>query len=113
MPVDSLTLPVAQIDVVFVIGAIATILGSGGLAAVLAWRRTGAETESITMATMQAVNQELRTELDRRDRAYAEDLARRDRAYREDLAKRDSEIVGLRERVAILEKCVEQNGPPG
>lgn len=60
---------------------VAAILGTGGISGLVAYRKTGSESESIAARTLIAVNDELRKEL----------------------ARRDSEIVQLRERVAVLE----------
>lgn len=56
-------------------------LGTGGLGAVVAYRKAGPENTDLAARTMAFVNEELRTELKRRD----------------------EEIANLRERVAYLE----------
>lgn len=63
---------------------VTALLGAGGLGGLIAFRKAGAEAESLATATLIAVNAELRTEL----------------------ARRDDEIARLRDRVARLEERI-------
>lgn len=63
------------------VGLIAAILGAGGIGAVLAFRKTSAEAEAVSVATLRGVIEELRVEVSR---------------LRE-------ENNDLRERIAVLE----------
>lgn len=67
-----------------IVPLIVAFLGGGGLASVIAFRKTSAEAGSVAAATLIGVIEELRNELDRKD-----DVIRR-----------------LGERVAILESYI-------
>lgn len=69
----------------------AAILGAGGIGALAAFRKAGAEADGLAAQTLIAVNTELRRELTRRD----------------------EEITRLRERVAVLENRMGRDPPPG
>ena len=64
-----------------VVALMSAILSGGFVGAIVTFRKAGAESTSISVETLIAVNGELRTEIKRRD----------------------EEIAGLRERVAVLE----------
>jgi hypothetical protein len=76
-----------------VVGLLSILLGGGFVAGIAAWRTSGSEATTQATSSLIAVNEELRTE-----------LARRDREHREEIELRNGEIAKLRERVAVLEK---------
>lgn len=76
-----------------VVAAILTALfGGGGIGAVFAWRKTSAEAEALSAATLRGIIEELRTELERiqKERVVERESWRKENAM-------------LRERLAILE----------
>jgi len=70
--------------VALIIAGLAALLGAGGIGVFATVRKAGKETESIAVASLISVNEELRREL----------------------VRRDSEIASLRERIATLETKV-------
>lgn len=77
---------VGAVDTNVLTGLVVAILGGGGVAAILSYRKTGAEAEQIAANTLIAVNGELRSEL----------------------ARCHAEIAALRERIATLESLDRQ-----
>lgn len=71
-----------------VLALLGVILGGGGVSAFVAFRKAGPESAAIATETLIAVNNELRSELARRDK---------------EVERRDQEINELRERIAVLE----------
>jgi predicted nuclease with TOPRIM domain len=74
-----------------VVGLIGVLISGGFIGGIVAFRKSGKESESIAAQTLIAVNAELRLELARRN---------------EDLRRRDEEVKELRDRLAALEARV-------
>lgn len=87
-------IPGAEIDP-FSSAVVATLLGGGFITAVVAWRKAGPEGESIAARTLIEVNQELRNELDRRDKLI-DALERRLTHMREEIEGLEKEVAALR-----------------
>jgi hypothetical protein len=81
---------------------IAAILGAGGLGAIIAFRKTSAEAESVSVGTLRSVIEELRVEVER--------LRQENDNLRDQLA----ELPLLRERLRALEQVLDERGitPP-
>jgi hypothetical protein len=84
----------AEIDPIASV-AVATLLGGGLLGSVVAWRKAGPEGESIAARTLIQVNEELRTELDRRDKLI-DALELRLTHMREEIEGLEREVAELR-----------------
>lgn len=84
---------IAAIDGGLLTGLLATLLGGGGLGAFLTWRKTSAEAEAVSVATMRGVIEELRAEITRMNIAHQAEIARK-----------EEQIAKLRERIAVLEE---------
>lgn len=81
---------------------VVAILGGGGVGAFLAYRKTGAEAESIAARTLIEVNEELRTELARSREELGRARSEVEHA-RNEIAQLRAECQALRARVAVLE----------
>lgn len=79
--------------------AIASVVGLAGGGALASWRKAGAESESVAVATMRVVIGELRTELDHKD---------------EELDRQRRELAQLRGRLNEAETALNEamNQPP-
>lgn len=87
--------------VALIIGA---VLGTGGFGAlILNFRKAGKEAEAVVTARVISINDELRLELDRRDKAHMEELERLETRRLAEAARYREEIAQLRERIARLE----------
>lgn len=74
---------------------IAGVLGAGGLGAVLAFRKTSAEAEAVSVGTLRSVIEELRVEVERL------------RVENDNLRDQLEEIPRLRARVRALERALD------
>ncbi len=83
---------IAAIDPAVFAALITGLFGAGGIGAFVTWRKTSAESESISAATLRGVIDELRKEIERIQSERAADI----KHLREENAK-------LRERIAVLE----------
>lgn len=83
----------AAIDPSLFTAAITFVLGGGVVGAYTAYRKTPVEVESISVATLRGVIDELRAELERKDRQIKE---------------QDREIGAQQERIEKLEHAVAE-----
>lgn len=81
---------------------IAAVLGAGGLGAVIAFRKTSAEAESVSVGTLRSVIEELRYEVERL------------RVENDRLREQIAEVPRLQRRMRALERALEEQGitPP-
>jgi hypothetical protein len=89
------TVILATTDPAPLVAIIAAILGGGGIGAIVAYRKAGPEVESISVNTLKGVIQEMRTELERKDRTI-DGLNHR-------LGEQQQQIAELAERIHQLE----------
>lgn len=89
----------AEVDAAPVIGG---LLGAGGLGALLAFRKTSAEAESVSVGTLRSVIEELRVEVERL------------RIENDNLRDQLAELPMMRERLLVLERLLREAGisPP-
>jgi predicted RNase H-like nuclease (RuvC/YqgF family) len=87
-------IPFAELDPI-ASAAIAALLGGGLIGSVVAARKAGPEAESIAARTLIEVNEELRKELDRRDKLI-DALERRLTHMREEIEGLEREVAELR-----------------
>lgn len=83
----------ADIDPTLISAIVAGVLGSGFIGAVFSYRKTGAETESVSVNTLRGVVEELRTEVTRKDKIIESQAV---------------QITDLITRVATLEKQLRE-----
>lgn len=87
-------LPIAEIDPL-ASAAVTAILGGGGFTAWRVARTAGRESESIAARTLIEVNEELRKELDRKDRII-DQLEKRMAHMRKEMESLEQDIAALR-----------------
>lgn len=87
-------IPFAELDAGLV-GVVTTILGGGLVYAYVAFKKAGPETEGIAARTLIEVNDDLRKELDRRDRTI-DLLEKRLSHMREEIEILEQEVAALR-----------------
>lgn len=74
---------------------VAGLLGGGGVASLVAFRKAGPEMESVSVTTLRGVIEEMRTELERKDRIIG--------AQNEKIGQLASQIDNCEKRIHQLE----------
>lgn len=90
-------------DPTIISAAISGLLGVAGGGALASWRKAGAESESVAVATMRAVIGELRVELDHKE----VELDRQ----RDEIDRQRVEIGQLRDRLTDAENALSEPPP--
>jgi uncharacterized coiled-coil protein SlyX len=90
------------IDTGTLVPVVVAILSGGFVAAFAAYRKAGPEIESISVTTMRGVIEEMRAELERKDRIIG-DLNQQIGEQSRKITEQEAKIAELTERVAKLE----------
>lgn len=97
-------IPVATIDPGLVTAIVVALLGGGLLGGIAILRKSGPEAEQIVAETLIKVNEHLRTELERRDKEWQDQVDRRDR----EITRLRDEVNRLRERLSEVQEDLQK-----